>query len=133
MREFFRGWKRKIGVMALVLACFVAVGWVRSLRVGDWIRIPIGEHAHFVLFTHPGTFGGGLSDDPSAVARYRYDMSIWTGERYTFRTPSIADRVYDTVHLSYWSIVLPLTLISAWCLLTKPRAKRATTPEPAHA
>jgi hypothetical protein len=34
----------------------------------------------------------------------------------------------------YWSIILPLTLISAWCLLTKPRTTEpAAKPEPPHA
>jgi hypothetical protein len=35
--------------------------------------------------------------------------------------------------IPYWSIVLPLTVISAWCLLTKPRTKTATKPEPSNA
>jgi hypothetical protein len=31
------------------------------------------------------------------------------------------------------SIVFPLTIISAWCLLTKPRTEPTTKPETAHA
>lgn len=35
MREFFRGWKRKLGVATLVLACAFMGMWVRSLQRYD--------------------------------------------------------------------------------------------------
>jgi hypothetical protein len=35
--------------------------------------------------------------------------------------------------IPYWSIGIPLTLISAWCLLSKPRTKPAAKPEPSDA
>ena len=34
MMEFFRGWRRKVGVVTLAMACVFMVGWVRSLP--DW-------------------------------------------------------------------------------------------------
>lgn len=33
MREFFRGWKRKLGIVPLVMACVFAPLWARSLSV----------------------------------------------------------------------------------------------------
>ena len=41
MREFFREWKRKIGVVTLVMACTLAVIWMRSLIVPDTIQITL--------------------------------------------------------------------------------------------
>jgi hypothetical protein len=38
-----------------------------------------------------------------------------------------------TILIPYWSIAMPLTLFSAWCLLTNPRNKSVTKPEPSHA
>src|ERR1700750_278191 len=39
MREFFLGWRRRIGVATLVLACVFLAGWVRSFVVNDQISI----------------------------------------------------------------------------------------------
>ena len=35
MREFFRGWRRKIGVVTLLMALVAMGGWVRSLYSVD--------------------------------------------------------------------------------------------------
>jgi len=43
MFEFFRGWRRKIGVQTLVLACVFMAGWVRSLSKVDSISVPCGD------------------------------------------------------------------------------------------
>src|SRR5579863_9508898 len=37
MREFFRGWKRKVGLVVLAIACLFVGGWVRSLSTVDFI------------------------------------------------------------------------------------------------
>lgn len=39
MPEFFRGWKRKFGVVTLVMAYVSAVGWVRSITKWDSIYV----------------------------------------------------------------------------------------------
>src|SRR4051812_44068427 len=35
MRELFKGWRRKFGVVTLVVACVFTAGWVRSLTNGN--------------------------------------------------------------------------------------------------
>lgn len=40
MREFFKGWRRKIGLLALFTACLFMVMWVRSLFVLDRFYFP---------------------------------------------------------------------------------------------
>ena len=42
MREFFSGWRRKVGVVALMLACVLMAGWVRSFTIAEGVAIPIG-------------------------------------------------------------------------------------------
>jgi len=44
MGEFLRGWKRKIGVLTLVMACVFAAGWVRSLSFEDTLDVIVGNH-----------------------------------------------------------------------------------------
>ena len=38
MFTFFHGWRRKAGVLTLLLACVVMGGWVRSLAITDYLR-----------------------------------------------------------------------------------------------
>jgi hypothetical protein len=42
LAAFFKGWKRKIGVMTLLMACMLAAGWLRSLHVYTKIEFPVG-------------------------------------------------------------------------------------------
>jgi len=35
MREFFKGWRRKLGVVTLLMACGLMAGWLRSQSVLD--------------------------------------------------------------------------------------------------
>ena len=39
MGDFFRGWRRKIGLLSLVLALLFMGVWVRSLSVMDVINV----------------------------------------------------------------------------------------------
>src|SRR5438105_3724804 len=40
MRDFFKGWRRKIGVLTLVMACVCMAAWVRSYSAEDKAWIP---------------------------------------------------------------------------------------------
>jgi hypothetical protein len=40
MGEFFKGWRRKSGVLNLMIACLFAPEWVRSFYAYDAIRVP---------------------------------------------------------------------------------------------
>ena len=40
MRELFRGWRRKVGLATLVMACLLMGAWARSYAVRDQI-VPI--------------------------------------------------------------------------------------------
>lgn len=39
MSEFFKSWRRQIGVLTLMLACVFAVGWLRSLYLVESIGV----------------------------------------------------------------------------------------------
>ena len=142
MGEYFRGWKRKIGVATLVMACVFAAGWVRSIFVHD-----------VLLFVHDGDVLG-LWGSQSGSLRWSTDIvnaQVWTVPQWQnwiasegvhpFDDPNIewqwrccgfgvADDATERV-VPYWSITIPLTLISLVLLLSKPRKstpKKITDP-----
>ena len=101
MFNYFRGWRRKAGLVTLLMACVFAAGWVRSLTEIDRL----------------GLFGGWVCS--------------WGGSmrlvEVSFITTQIGGASVRAAQLTpffsipYWMIVLPLTLLSAWLLLSKPR------------
>lgn len=71
MREFFNGWRRKVGCVALMVAC-----WLMSLCLAQRLNYPGGVDA--------------AGDDPGA---------------------------------QLFALAFPLTLLSTYLILWKPRAK----------
>ncbi len=39
MGDFFRGWRRRISVVTLLMACVFMAGWVRSSQTSDWVEV----------------------------------------------------------------------------------------------
>jgi hypothetical protein len=54
MRDFFRGWKRKLGVVTLGLACLFAAGWVKSYSAQDIISMSFNHHSIHELISASG-------------------------------------------------------------------------------
>ena len=52
MSEFFKPWRRKLGVVTLAVACVFAGGWVRSLGVSDRRSHRIGNTTYFIISSH---------------------------------------------------------------------------------
>ena len=83
MREFFRGWKRKVGVFTLLMACLFAAGWVRNLRSPDAIAFSIHDKVVCQVFSQDGTF----------------KMRLITSE-FPVRPPIAVTPTYKTVELT---------------------------------
>jgi len=187
MGEFFRGWRRKLGVLTLVMALGFMTGWVRSLIQCDkvqwrgmgnkihviesnsgrwqWETISnalIGDAAYsrmtacqrisptVTISTITGCdltefYSVGLAvpyktrnrdDDTNLRSEFGLEFYRieWGGDR-RFRnwtktlSMSVPQRTRYEKSIStasvtvvpYWSITIPMTLISALLLLTKPR------------
>jgi hypothetical protein len=148
MREFFHGWRRKIGVMTLLMACVFAPVWVRSLSVCDW----------FHFYNRTGGLGlqvissdgcVGLAERKSAISpSYLTRFALRLPRHHTTSPNSVVTRPgewfdwrwhalefgYGTerrgehllLKIPYWSIVIPLTLLSAYLLLIKPRPLKSS-------
>lgn len=147
MAEFFRGWKRKIGVLTLVMACAFMAGWVRSNLKRDFIEVDLSNvtyrigstESNFRLIRVTPAAGTGFSwsaspipAPPAVLWANHYEME-WRRDWAGFQlgtgvlNGTDANKLRVTVYsFPYWSIVLPLTALSAWLLLSKP----SQMPEP---
>ena len=150
MGEFFKGWRRQIGCVTLVLACVFAAWWVRSLNNSDrflwrssnfsyeeiksvdhtlyWMThrlskdydLPIDPMMRFET-DHIPTSGRRRGDFHETndqmnwyIGRCRFGIGLERDSRSEY--PQTLRRVAP-----YWSTTVPLTLISAYLLLKKPR------------
>ena len=151
---FFKPLRRKIGLVSLLIACAFSGLWVRSLYVSDLVSRLTGTSFHFLSssmgdFRWQSDFQKDLIDPrlrnqgwrtfihPDALQipdEFSQSSTKW---RWQFG-PAIIGKteLYGTTsfHLrfSYWSIIIPLTLLSAWLLLSKTRQNPSTPPQDAH-
>lgn len=159
MREFFKGWKRTLGLLTLLFACVFAAGWVRSRRTVDQVVFPIPsilssqinvgvlclwrqgvvlilqangrdarasvapkwwswESSH-ISATAMTEGLDGLHEMPNMQVKFRC-FGVSHSELINPSYPSDSMRTWYYM-APYAPIVIPLTLISAWLLLSKPR------------
>lgn len=161
MREFFRGWKRKIGCMTLVMACVFMGAWIRGHGTKDIIATGNGRGLAYHEFN--SSYQGIMWYSHTSDLGYQWDagwyrVRIFDRESFNplaqFADEMAIDRRWQwlgfdcgQVHdpdspsfktswflIPYWSTTIPLTLISAFLLLSKPRKstlKKLTEPIPA--
>ena len=147
MDEFFDGWRRKAGVITLVVACAFAVGWVRSVFCSDDFEWEVGDigvvaqsrDSHLLIrFKFPDEpfkwdWPRIRSDafmpfvDPIGECHRQPCLSCWLGFRFRIRDCGfIVTAPYDL-------IFRPLTLLSAWLVLSNTRQlmrhSQSTPPE----
>ncbi len=155
MGEFFKGWRRKTGLALLAMACVLMVGWMRSrlfqdtftvsLRSSSQIRL-VSASQHLVIakinismaegeasnrerfwMSRRIDFTGWLftSADTTPIYFGFHGHSFWIDEHLivVFGTSVSVTKL----HFPYWSLVLPLTLLSAWMILIKPRKVKLAT------
>jgi len=151
MGGYFEPWRRKIGVMALVMALLAMGGWVRSVVNLDIVEFTTGDHSKvglesgeqtICLFNcystnktlNPRTiFWCSISfhDQPNARSSIVFSNEYWRwqicGFGYQFNSwrnqSSIPSGAFkgDSIFFPYWSITIPPTLLSVYLLLTKPQ------------
>jgi len=132
MREFFRPFRRKLGALVLVGACGLMTGWVRSEFICDGIVfsgpsfMAIG-HGSIVLVNGEG----GSTDawrfpvwEKGNINLFESDLRtvLWQWRLMGFGKGQLPEGPKLSIWtVPYWSLVLPLTLLSAWLLLGTPR------------
>lgn len=150
MGRYFKPLRRRLGVVTLVMACIFGEAWVRSFTFSDGVWIRGGDKSLHMLFSMPNWCGWILV--PCKQGRLPDKWPGFYGWHKTTLNPRFQADPFDGVHqhiviltggfnfhisreetnyhliAPYRSIVLPLILLSAYLLLTKPRAKH---PKPA--
>ena len=116
MHEFFKGWRRKAGGVLLVLTCVLEVGWVRSFVVQDTVLIRnycVGSDRGWIWWLEMPYMDQWKWDSQTIDS----DWNDETGINWVFGNQNCAIR--------YWSLVIPLTLLSAYLIVWKPRTRPA--------
>lgn len=143
--------RRNLGVATLVTGCVFAAGWVRTTTVSDQIVVLYGASSVLYLNSDNRTIGwewrrlvinsdwfpirtewiSATAENPSNSVDPFDGHTDWLIDIWGFYIGAGLDRQI-IVEVPYWSIVIPLTLLSAWLLLSKPRAKKIDPSGPLH-
>ena len=136
---YLKPWRRKIGVVTLVMACVFAGGWVRSLDVVDTVTVTVNESTFDTFCSCPLGMGWSRSQYrklklPPNMPRVDWatstDLSDWNSSEkssevpsapFGFRVVSEGDPQTTSVFMSHYTTSIPLTALTLWLLLTKPR------------
>lgn len=144
MGSYLRPLRRKLGVVTLLLACVFTAAWVRNRSVRDSVNIPTGNSSALQFISGDQCVSlvamwSSVPDKKMASFRiYRHDeddgIGVHAGEFMLASDPSpfwprwfrfgVGTRTTTlmTFSLPYWTIVIPLTLLSGWLLFSKRRA-----------
>ncbi len=157
MTTYFKPLRQKVGVVTLAISCLLMSGWVRSQSMQDTFAVRTGSAYRFKLVSAWQRLVFVIIHIDS---NEQFTFTFWTSEsavRSEWRlllvppVPTLSFRIdnrflatgngvaqfgntkisADSFHLPYWSVVIPLTLLSAWLLLSKPRQTKPSTEPPA--
>ncbi len=162
MGDYFKPWRRKIGVMMLLMACVFAAGWVRSLDGVNRFSMKDQDYRlnWFASFngsifwqrvvpldaskwsTQINEYAVELFDEyASSVAEYLFGAILSNEDQFQWKYRFLGFEIGETQHdgsmgavrvtiwkLSYSWLVIPLTLISCWLFLSKPRRSESKSP-----
>jgi len=155
MREFFQGWRKRVGCATLVMALVFTAAWMRSYDwpseyqiIGDPSDPRDPPPSQWLSSRNGGLSWNGCFKTPDGIPKFAYHsengiivvdecvFTHWKFAGFEFKssaaTPPDTDNAADVSDwegyrmavLPYWSIVLPLTLLSAYLLLVKPRVAK---------
>jgi len=148
MKEFFRGWKRKVGVFTLLMACALMCGWFRSWKWWETLLVLDTGVRNCTINSNQGQIAWidwhEHSENPTKLRYFQMDACEFSEYRpienlsrfviftkAVVRFPPGRSATADVRIIDYWSVVTPLTLLSAYLLLVKPRvAKPQKSVEP---
>jgi hypothetical protein len=127
MRAFFRGWPRKTGCVVLVLAIAVAIAWARAFVRYDVVYFSLGHRQYQIISTEAGVALTSW-DYSHPATQWRILDAAQFDDGGTGLLLSYVESDFDGLNVSHselphWQLLLPLTLISAFLILWKPRKK----------
>lgn len=127
MRQFFCGWRRKAGVVTLLLACLLAGLWIRTMVVVDRFSFSIGHRAHILSSDRGGLWWMSLDQPPTTMAWYavpvaeleKYHLNKSFIEVLHERFEQFSDIGLNPTYrfVLYRWLIPPLTLLSVYLML----------------
>jgi hypothetical protein len=149
LNTFFRGWRRKIGVLTLLITCVLTGGWLRSLSTQDTFTVGFGSSIQYKLISIAGqliianvSIDGErpirtISWTSQKISEHGWEMVLQLRDSSQLRwINAISSDLFSTgndemganfisfvvkwCQFPYWMVVTPLTALSAFLLLTKP-------------
>ena len=142
MRDYFRGWRRKLGVVTLLLACVFAAVWMRTFPGSDYGYCDLGLNrleylnrvANDTVWTHFHTKNAASHGLISKRIARGDVLPLTQRVDHQYLNCGIYFKTFDAVEASGFVLSIPtvfltltLTLVSAWLLLPK---LRTSSPEP---
>lgn len=139
MRDFIRGWRRKAGCAALVMACGLTALWIHSRTTRSETVVPVGSRLNVLYGFEGHIYWVGYDAGNGMPLRWGYRTGYrsrdWL-EQFSLRDFELIWPELEKKHpyrMRYWSFqpghfAIPLTLLSA-VLLLWPQRKRAKDEE----
>ena len=132
MREFFHGWRRKAGCVAMVMACALAGMWARSRVIQDIVFLDFGSRVHTFH-----TYGGVLTWNRHNETPGQPNITTWT--RRSMGHDEFSQAMLKFMENESWRFertvwIIPFRKLVPWCailsaylLFWKPRKRKAET------
>ena len=132
--ECFRGWKRKAGLVTLVMACLFAAFWSRSLTImdalyTDALNIVSYQEAIVIARTYKDRFSFPRWETMDHLLDLESELGPdfkWSLQFCGFGCGSFGDKACACL-VPHWSITFALTLLSGYLLLSEPRKPRPSS------
>ena len=149
MHSGFHGWRRKLGCLSLLMSLVLMGLWIRSRSTLDEYHLWKQQQTSVVVASEKAclVLGRLWNASPSVILGSYIEMdrertisggrivhaadleieSRWGSgglelvKRYQQPPLSLKNIKLDLLIIPYWCVVWPLTLLSAWLLLSKPR------------
>lgn len=138
MGDFFKPWKRKVGLVTLLLACVFAAAWTRSLFVEDFLgngwrswngaieQVFYTSSAGLLVITVHDENGARteIVDHPAPPSVNNATAPASLPSAGTIGTAGSEEIQW---WFPYWAITIPLTIISMWLLLSRARERESVS------
>ena len=154
MREFFNGWRRKVGCLCLMMALVFLGGLSRSKFTVDRISIVTDVSTRHSLqsvngyvfwFSYENKVGSLNASSTMEWASMRFDPSqhlqpddssvLWRFRRLGLGTGSLRGEDYaaSVRFVSYWYFIDTLTILAGYLIVWTPRRRATVRIEGPHA
>ncbi len=125
MLQFFHGWRRKAGIVTLVMACGLMGMWVRSQFRVDVVLYPGSMRQHEILSMRQTIYWWAWTEVTPQWGAYTHTSPSERMRLSLLGEMRLDPKSYGYVmwQAEYRDLVLSLALLSAYLLFWKPRKK----------